>query len=253
MQKYVEIVRDGLTLRGMLHMPEDFSEKVPGVVIYHGFTGNKMEPHFIFVKLSRALEKAGMASVRFDFYGSGESDGDFSNMTPETELKDARAILDYMRGLDIIDSSRIGICGLSMGGYIGGITSGDNRDLVRSMCLWAPAGMMREGFKRCVEEGMKIGEGLFDIGGNVVSYAAYDSSKVIDPYERTALFDKESCIIHGTNDQAVPYEIGLKYRDILSKAEFHTIEGADHTFNRHDWERQVLEITVGFFEKTLKI
>jgi dipeptidyl aminopeptidase/acylaminoacyl peptidase len=210
-----------------------------------------MEPHFIFVKLSRMLEKAGIASVRFDFYGSGESDGDFSEMTPETELKDARAVLDYLRGLDFIDSGRIGICGLSMGGYIGGITAGDNKDLVKALCLWAPAGIMKELFLASVAEGIKVGENLFDIGGNLVSYDAYECAKSIDPYKRTGAFDKESCIIHGTGDQTIPFEVGLKYRDILSRAEFHTVEGADHTFNRHDWEKQVLETTLGFFKRAL--
>ena len=55
MQKAIELVSQGLTLRGMLHMPENVPGKVPVVVIFHGFTGNKMEPHFIFVKLSRML------------------------------------------------------------------------------------------------------------------------------------------------------------------------------------------------------
>ena len=38
MQKYVEIKRDGLTLRGMLHIPNDVvSQKVPMVILLHGF------------------------------------------------------------------------------------------------------------------------------------------------------------------------------------------------------------------------
>jgi dipeptidyl aminopeptidase/acylaminoacyl peptidase len=251
MQKHVALVRDGLTLRGMLHIPEGYSGKVPGVAMYHGFMNNKMESRFIFVRLSRMLEKAGIASVRFDFYGSGESDGDFSEMTPETELRDAKAILDYLRGLDFIDSERVGICGLSMGGYIGGITAGDNRDLVKAMCLWAPAGIMESVFQSSIEKGVKVGENLFDIGGLVVSYDAYECARGINPYERAAAFHKESCIIHGTRDKSIPYEVGLKYRDMLKKAEFHGIGGADHTFNRSDCQEQVLDITVGFFKRTL--
>lgn len=81
MQNAVELQSRGLTLRGMLHIPANISGKIPMVVIFHGFTGNKMEPHFILVKLSRLLETKGIASVRFDFAGSGESDGDFSEMT----------------------------------------------------------------------------------------------------------------------------------------------------------------------------
>jgi len=104
MQKAVEIIdQRGLTLRGMLHVPDGAVGKVPVVAIYHGFTGNKMEPHFIFVKLSRALEKKGIASVRFDFAGSGESDGDFIDMTISGEISDAKCILDYAYGLDFAD------------------------------------------------------------------------------------------------------------------------------------------------------
>jgi alpha/beta superfamily hydrolase len=89
MQKAVEIQSRNLTLRGMLHIPEGVSGKVPIVCIFHGFTGNKMEPHFIFVKLSRMLEARGIASIRFDFGGSGESDGDFIDMTISHELEEA--------------------------------------------------------------------------------------------------------------------------------------------------------------------
>ena len=35
MQKYVEIKRDGLTLRGMLHVPDNVSSKVPLVILLH--------------------------------------------------------------------------------------------------------------------------------------------------------------------------------------------------------------------------
>lgn len=251
MQKSVEIIRDGLTLRGMLHIPEGKPGKLPGIVMYHGCGGNKMESHFIFVKLSRALEKEGIASVRFDFYGSGESDGNFSDMTPETELKDAKAILDYFRGLSFIDSDRVGICGLSMGGYIGGMIAGDNKELVKAMCLWAPAGVMEELFKDRIEQGIKVGENIFDMSGHMLNYAAYESARKIDPFMRAAAFDKETCIIHGTNDETIPFKVGLKYKDMLSKVEFHPIEGADHTFNGCAWEKQVIEITVGFFKKNL--
>ena len=57
MQKAVEITRNGMTMRGMLHRPDDVEGKVPIALIFHGFTGNKMESHFIFVKLSRRLAK----------------------------------------------------------------------------------------------------------------------------------------------------------------------------------------------------
>lgn len=251
MQKPFELINNGLTLRGMLHIPDGVPGRIPGVVIYHGFTGNKMEPHFAFVKLSRELERAGIASIRPDFGGSGESDGDFRDMTVDTELSDAKAVLQYLRGLDFIDTGRIGICGLSMGGYIGGITAGDSRDLVKSLCMWAPAGNIKEIFKQSMEQSQNIGEGLYDLNGLILNSKAYESAVNMDHLKRTAQFEKDTCIIHGTNDQAVPYEIGLQYKSIMKKSEFHSIEGADHTFNKFEWEKKVIGITADFFKRSL--
>ncbi|KLU63127.1 hypothetical protein CEB3_c04770 [Peptococcaceae bacterium CEB3] len=60
----------------MEHFPTDMSdEEIPAVILFHGFTGTKLEPHRLLLKISHALEKLGFASFRFDFLGSGESDG----------------------------------------------------------------------------------------------------------------------------------------------------------------------------------
>src|ERR1700737_4360766 len=78
MQRAIELVYNGMTLRGMEHIPHASSnEKLPAVILFHGFTGNKLEPHRLFLKISRALEQLGFACFRFDFLGSGESDGNF--------------------------------------------------------------------------------------------------------------------------------------------------------------------------------
>ena len=150
MQKAVEIESRNLTLRGMLHIPDNAPGKVPVVCIFHGFTGTKVEPHFIFVKLSRRLEKTGIASLRFDFGGSGESDGDFEDMTILTELDDAKAILDYAKSLPFADAERIGVVGLSMGGTVASLLAGDRKEEVAALCLgllletWG-SGLLRTG------------------------------------------------------------------------------------------------------------
>lgn len=71
MQKYVEIKRDGLTLRGMLHIPKDVSQKVPMVILLHGFCDDRNEINFVHNELSLRLCDAGIASVRFDMNGRG--------------------------------------------------------------------------------------------------------------------------------------------------------------------------------------
>ncbi len=256
MQKNIEIKNGRLTLRGVLHTPDNIDGKVPVVVIFHGFQGHKAGPHFIFVELSRLLEQKGIASVRFDFRGSGESDGYFSEMTMSGELEDAKTILDYVKTLGFVDSIRIGVLGLSMGGAVASILAGDRKDDIRSLCLWAPAGNMND-----VILNYYIGEklpqllkdGYTDIEGYILGKAFIEDSAVLDIYGRASQYDKNVLILHGDNDEVVVPETSLKYVKYYgSKVQFHTVNSANHTFDKREWTDEVNMETIRFFERELR-
>jgi len=256
MQKAVEIQSRGLTLRGMLHVPEDCNKRVPIVLMFHGFTGNKMEPHFIFVKLSRLLEKSGIASLRFDFGGSGESDGDFIDMTLSGELQDAKNILDYAKTLDFVDVSKIGIVGLSMGGAVGGMLAGERREDIRTVCLWAPAGNMKEKILSQYNEQSKTmleKYGYVDVGGLQMGINFVEDIKTIDIIGKSAAYDKNLLILHGDKDETVPLETSDRYLEVFGeRCLLHIVKDAGHTFNSVDWENEVLEYTVAYLQEELK-
>lgn len=132
----ISFMNEGQKLIGVLHRPAGASrDKIPAVVLFHGFTGTKVEPHRIFVKAAEALAREGIAALRFDFRGSGDSEGDFEDMTLQGEISDARASLDYLSGIPGIDDDNIGILGLSMGGAVAASVSDDPR--VKSVVLWS--------------------------------------------------------------------------------------------------------------------
>ncbi|MBW9152640.1 alpha/beta hydrolase [Clostridium estertheticum] len=256
MQKVVEIDSENLRLRGMLHIPGNINKKVPIVIIFHGFCGDKMGPHFIFVKLSRLLERAGIACIRFDFAGSGESDGDFIDMTMDTELKDANNILNYVRTLDFVDNDRIGIVGLSMGGAIASMLAGERKSDIETLCLWAPAGNMGEIILDKHYIGANFEEfrknGYFDIEGLLVGTKFVDNVKNIKIYEKAAEYDKKFLIIHGDKDDVVSLCASQKYIDFWGDSSLlKLISGANHTFDKREWEEQVIESTIEFLEKQL--
>lgn len=255
MQSAVEIQSNGLTLRGMLHTPDGIAGKVPVVCIFHGFTGNKMEPHFIFVKLSRLLEAKGIASVRFDFGGSGESDGEFVDMTISKELEDAKNVLSYVKTLDITDTSRIGLVGLSMGGAVASMLAGDCKHDIKTLCLWAPAGNMGELITRDRSEGelnMIRQAGSFDVGGLSLGSAFIDDVIKKDIFGIASSFDKNVLILHGDKDTTVPIGVSDRYLDIYeTRGALHVITDADHTFNNISWESEVLDYTLGYLEEEL--
>ena len=252
MQNSVELLSNGLTLRGMLHTPTHMYKSVPIVCIFHGFTGNKMEPHFMFVKLSRMLEEYGIASVRFDFGNSGESDGDFSDMTLSGELYDADNILDYAKGLSFVDPERVGVIGLSMGGLVSTLLAKQRPDDIKAMCLWAPAGNMRE-FSNSLDTKLLNKKGFLDMDGLRLGSKFLKDINKMDLMEGVEEFHNDVLIIHGNKDEAVPLEVGMQYHKLYSNnSTIKVIEGGDHTFNSLILEEEVLKATTSFFKSKLE-
>lgn len=82
------------------------------VILCHGFGGTKIEHGRLFVQTARALQKAGLNALRFDFWGSGDSSGDFSQMTPNTQIRDALDVLAWGQRR----YRKVAFLGLSFGG-----------------------------------------------------------------------------------------------------------------------------------------
>ena len=68
--------------------------------------------------MSRALAKQGIGSVRFSFYGNGESDGEFEDMSFDGLYEDTEDIFAWAAKQPYVDAEKIFLSGQSMGGYI---------------------------------------------------------------------------------------------------------------------------------------
>ncbi|NOY08869.1 MAG: alpha/beta fold hydrolase [Spirochaetes bacterium] len=251
MEQYVELKTSKGILRGVMHLPEDRGTKgkFPGVIMYHGFTGNRMEPGFMFVRFSRLLAENGIASIRFDFRGSGESDGTFDKMTLSGEIEDAAYISNYFRSRGEIDSGRVFLLGLSMGGTVAGYTAGSKGRNTAGLILWAPAGEMRDRLKER-EEMIRMGEfkgNPLDMGGLLVGPGFIEDVQKLNILDTTSLYRGDVLIIHGTEDKTVPPKVSEHYKQILGeKATLKFIDGADHTFQGAEWISGLFSATLDF-------
>lgn len=132
----------GTSIAGVLNIP-DGSEKPPVVLILHGFTGQKEEfviggtETGLFTDIARRLAEAGIASLRIDFAGSGESGGAWEDTTFSGQIADAVAVFDQLQVLPNVDGSRIGILGYSQGGLVGAHLAAA-RPETDAVVLWAP-------------------------------------------------------------------------------------------------------------------
>jgi alpha-beta hydrolase superfamily lysophospholipase len=111
----VESVRtlDGLQLAATLVTPD--APPDCAVVLVHGGGVTREEGGF-FTRLAIGLADAGVASLRFDLRGHGESEGRQEDLTLATILNDIRVTLDAVR--DVTGASRLSLLGASFAGGV---------------------------------------------------------------------------------------------------------------------------------------
>ena len=249
MQKSIELSTPRGILRGMEHIPDEVAGAVPAVVLFHGYTANKLQEHRLFLKVSRALEALGIACFRYDFYGSGESDGNFEEMTLDTEMEDANAILDSVRHDSRVNPSRVTLLGLSMGGLVASLLAGDRPSDVAKLVLLAPAGNMEQLIWGMLERNrVPDTQETMDNGGNLVGRGFALSLKGLKVFERSKNFTGPVLLVHGREDEAVTYQVSYQYKEYAygDRAQIVLLPGADHTFNATPWEQEVIQRVRGF-------
>ena len=250
LEKPVTLQSQGEQMVGMLHLPEG-KGPFPAVAIYHGFTGTKVEPHRIFVKMARALADQGIAAARFDFRGSGDSEGDFADMTVSGEIADGIRVLDFLQEQQLVDRNRLGVLGLSMGGAVAASVAGKD-ERVKSLVLWAAVAQFDifEKDEELLRQGQELG--YADVGGNVLNYSFYEDFRTHNPLRWVSRFQGPALIIHGDEDPTVPVtHAKLYYEAIPGEKKKFIVSGADHTFNRRDWEEIVIKKTAEWFRNKL--
>ncbi|MFP4248011.1 MAG: alpha/beta hydrolase [Armatimonadota bacterium] len=247
-EQFREFHVDGLRIAAGIHIPA--RTPAPGVLMCHGFTGQRMEAHFLFVRAARALCAEGFNVLRFDFRGSGESAGRFRDMTISGEIEDTLAALMVLRAEPTVDERRIALIGLSMGGLVAACAAARDGD-VGALALWSAAAdmgeLIRDRWQMPTEPGASAREyyehGAFEIGAGFLR----DAMRV-KPLEEIAQFEGAALVVHGDDDQTVPLEHARRYMDAIpaGDARLHVVAGADHTFATVAHEAEVIAETVAF-------
>jgi len=256
MQRACYFSNDGQQIAGTVHLPNGVGP-FPAVVLYHGFTGHRTEAHFLFVKTSRALEQAGIASLRFDFRGSGESEGRFQDMTIESEVSDALAAFSTLAELPEVDEKRMGVLGLSLGGLVAASVTGFEKR-VKSTVLWSAVASLAETIGRRLTDEAKRSlqsDGYVDIGAHALGKGFFETMNAFDPLQLIAKSSQPLLVVHGAADESVPPEHADRYEAKaghgLRRVEKFIVEGADHTYTSLAWESAVIQRSTTWFTETL--
>jgi len=111
--------------------------RFPLVVMAHGHGGSRNESGS-FTRVAEELGARGIASIRMDFPGCGDSTESFTKNNLGNMLEDIEASRVYAVARPEIDTDRVGLFGWSMGGRLVLMLSERNDDF-KAIATWAPA------------------------------------------------------------------------------------------------------------------
>ncbi|UUW09128.1 alpha/beta fold hydrolase [Flavobacterium plurextorum] len=132
---------DNVVLAGTLSLPKK-EGNFPAVILITGSGRQNRDEELLghkpFLVLADYLTKKGIAVLRFDDRGAGESTGDFSKASTIDFSKDVEAGVDYLKTRKEIDKKKIGLIGHSEGGLIAPIIAGNSKDIDFIVLLAGP-------------------------------------------------------------------------------------------------------------------
>ena len=131
-----------IELGGTLTIPQDTVNPVPAVVLISGSGPQDRDEtiagHKPFAVIADYLTRRGIAVLRYDDRGVGDSNGTFEFGTTLDFATDAWAAVEYLRTQRAIDPKRIGLIGHSEGGLIAPIVATKREDVAFLVLLAGP-------------------------------------------------------------------------------------------------------------------
>lgn len=233
---------DGLHLAGTFVEPDEPSDRA--VVLVHGGGVTRDEGGF-FTRLAAGLGEAGVASLRFDLRGHGESEGRQEELTLSAILNDIRVALAHAR--EVTGARRLSLTGQSFGGGICGYYAAKRPAEVARLVLLCPQFNYK---KRTIDSrpywtddylSDEMAQQLSEHGYIQFTPALKHGRSIFNevfwlrPHTVLGEISAPTLVVHGTKDMLVPIESSRQaLACFTAEYELVEIEGAEHGFAMHD-------------------
>jgi len=227
-EKHVRFGEHGLA--GVFHSPRERASTC--VITCHGLYSSKDSEKY--VDIARRFCGEGLAVLRFDFTGCGESGGRFEDTSLTGRMKDLESALGFVREQGC---ESIGVMGSSLGGTVAVLTAAEDRR-VKALVTWATPRHLDELFR---------GEGIKGLEKLRRDAKKYDVVEAVKEVHCPVL------IVHGSLDEQVPLSHAeVLYDNANELKNIQIIEGADHRLTNPIHRRKAVELTLDWFKKYLK-
>lgn len=150
--------KENIALAGTLSLPKK-EGKFPAVILISGSGQQNRDSEILghkpFLIIADYLTRNGIAVLRYDDRGVGESKGDPTLSTSADFANDARAAIDYLKSRKEINTKQIGIIGHSEGGMIAPMIAANDKNIAFIILL---AGTGVAGDVLLVDQNYEVGK-----------------------------------------------------------------------------------------------
>lgn len=259
MQQPVYLNSQNQLIAGTLHLPDSSQSPFPAVLFCHGFSGHRIETRRLFVRFSRCLADHGIASLRFDYRGCGESDREFQEVTVYDHISDGHEALRALTHDARINAQGIGILGFSLGGCVAAYLSAEHAG-IKAVALWSPVAEPLETFRRSVDHFPDLAqysdEAYLEHNGIPVGIRFLKGLNRLRPVDKLAATHIPVLLCHGTADEMVLPESTERFYTALAQHEREVeklyLPDAGHNFTSLTKDHQLFEKTTQWFVKYLR-
>ena len=218
-------------LSAAMHRPEN--DPVAVVICCHGMLSSKDSPKY--TALGDMLASRGMAVVRFDHAGCGESVRTGGRFSLSGRVRELQEVIRWVRSLPEFSRIPLGLMGSSMGG-MEVLIAGGRDPRIRAVVSWAAPSNMLKGFKpsRIFRMAVKV-PALF------VDSLRHDFLKDMRKTSRVL-------VIHGARDELVPVFHARRIFETVSEPKAleiipegdHRMIRPEHRQRAHEWTTEWL-------------
>ena len=215
-----------------LNAQDDIS--TPGLVFLCGFGSDKEGSKALF--LEEHAKKTGQSFVRFDYFGHGQSDGDFKDGTIGRWAEDVLAVID-----ELTSGPQI-LIGSSMGGWLMLLAALARKDRVAGLIGIAAAPdftkrlqwpkLTPEQQKLCMEQGFVQVPSHYE-DDYIFTRALFEDGDQNLLLEGPIDLELPITLLHGQQDADVPVEISLEIARLVNSDDvvIELVKSADHRFS----------------------
>jgi putative redox protein len=240
---------DGEMLSARMHLPA--AEPAAWAVFAHCFTCSK--DNRAAIHICSALAERGIATLRFDFTGLGESEGEFGGTTFSHNVSDIVAAANALRAAYRAPALLIGH---SLGGAAVLAAAAEVPEAVGVATIGAPFDPKHVArlFETSLEDIESTGEATVDVGGRPfkISKAFVDDLQKHCNADRIGNLKKALVVFHSPQDNVVGIDNArLIYVAARHPKSFISLDQADHLLGRRSDASYVAEVLAAWASRYL--